>query len=205
MFDPMGMRAVSRMLQDHARISKYTTLKALSSPLTCNGPPMSSSEQNAMQLLSFVYPNNFTARVSLDLIFDQDDIALEQYFIANFKTVMTRFRAKSLYKIRNSLIKDKEADFIVCTPAGSILYCLEIDGPTHRQEPQKACDLTKNAVFHAHSVPVYRVTNAEIDAAHSKPPPDNSSAFKQLLRVAQQRWLVYTSNPSIKTLQIHIP
>lgn len=203
-FDPFGNLTRNHLLQNPNAIAQYTSLLPLPN-LVINGNPMSQSEINAGQLLSLVFPGNFTPRVYLSNIFDQNNQALAAYYNTKGQWVLPAYKSGRIAEVQRSLIGLKEADFIVTTLMGNIDFCLEVDGKTHCEDKQKLSDLTKNSIFLAHGLKVYRVTNSEIDSIAGFPGAQQFSAFQTLLQLADMRWQKFVSARNIFTLQLHKP
>jgi hypothetical protein len=203
-FDLFGNITRNHMLQNSAAINNYTSL--LASPmLVSNGEPMSQSEVNAGKLLELVYSGQFTSRVYLSNIFSQDDIALAKYYNTKGKWVLPTYRDGHIKYVQKTLIGLKEADFIITNGNGAIDFCLEVDGQTHCDDSQKLSDLTKNLIFLAHGLKVYRVTNSEIDGVAGLPDLQQSTRFINLLQTAECRWKEFAASPTIVNLQLHKP
>lgn len=203
-FDPLGNLTRNHMLQNPNAIGQYTSLLAQPNFVT-NGNPMSQSEVNAGQLLNLVFPNRFTPRVYLSNIFSQNNQDLTAYYNAKGKWVWASYRAGQIAKVQNSLIGLKEADFIIINCMGNIDFCLEVDGKSHCSDNQKLSDLTKNSIFLAHGLKVYRVTNSEIDNVAGLPAAQRLVAFQALLQLADFRWGKFVAAPTIINLQLHKP
>jgi len=203
-FDLFGNFTRNHMLQNSDAINKYTRL--FTPPmLVGNEESMSRSEENAKKLLQLAYLGKFTPRVPLSKIFSIDDEALAQYYNTKGKWVLPAYKTGHIAYVKSKLIGLKEADFIITNKNGAIDFCLEVDGKTHCDDNQKLSDLTKNLIFLAHGLKVYRVTNSEIDGIAGLPDSQQLTRFIHLLQTAECRWKKFAASPTIVNLQLHKP
>jgi hypothetical protein len=204
LFDPTGTTAARKICSDAVHLSKWTALlnKSLSG---YQSMVRSRSEAYVLDALEGIYPGHVATGVPLSEIFSSSLQAAIALIPEANRTVSSGQIASAAFKAQRDLLPGKEADILVLTPLGQVKFCVEVDGPHHRQHSQIKCDLTKSSIFLAHRIPVYRVTSLESRMAHVATTAGNAGAFIALFQLAHQRWLQFEANPNITTMQLHKP
>ena len=152
------------------------------------------------ELLRIFPPAKYTifSNVPLSSIFaiDKDRVCLLCYVAGWEKSTTVDFATAQL----SHQIGNKCVDLLVVeNEINQVVVGVETDSKLHVPIEQVEWDEMKSNFFRAHRIPLLRIYGPDL----CRTPP--ARTFKDELRLAYRRWGNFVRNPSVWTLQLHMP